>query len=203
MPLSRILCLAALLLTLCPAPASAETPTELAGITLGEPVGKAKGRIQAKKVRPVSDAPWMQRLPVGGDKFFSGGYVLVGTCAAPGTVARIKMRYRDGGLDFFRTISGEMLKRYGDPTQYKGDLEGRTMGNKWAFSDARLRPVSLILQRTEGEDPELGAGNTLKLTNWGLLEAERACWQERHGQPKAPAAAPAGKSAPDNGYLPR
>ena len=203
MPLSRILCLAALLLTLCPAPALAETPTELAGIALGEPLAKAKGRVQAKKARPVSDAPWMQRIPVGGDKFFAGGYVLVGTCAAPGTVARIKMRYRDGGLDFFRTLSGEMLKRYGDPTQYKGDLEGRTMGNKWAFSDARLRPVSLILQRTEGEDPELGAGNTLKLTNWGLLEAERACWQERHGPAKAPAAAPAGKSAPDNGYLPR
>ena len=203
MPTPRILCLAALLLTLCAAPALAETPTELAGIGLGEPVAKAKGRIHTQKARPVAGSPWVRKMPVSGDMFFSGGYVLVGTCAAPGTVARIKMRYRDDGLDFFRTVSGEMLKHYGDPTQYKGDIEGRTMGNKWGFSDSRLRPVSLILQRTEGEDPELGAGTTLKLTNWGLLEAERACWQERHGTPKAPAAAPAGKAAPDHGYLPR
>ena len=202
MPLPRILCLVALFLALCAGTALAQTPAELAGIALGEPVAKAKGRINTKKVRDVDGAPWVRRMPVAGDKFFSGGYVLVGTCFAPGTVTRIKMRYRDPGLDFFRTVSGEMLKHYGDPTQYKGDLEGRTMGNKWAFSDARLRPISLILQRTEGEDPELGAGNTLKLTNWGLLEAERACWQERHGAQKAPTTA-AGKAAPDNGYLPR
>jgi len=63
--------------------------------------------------------------------------------------------------------------------------------------------LSLILQRTEGQDPELGAGNTIKLTNWGLLEAERACWQERHaGTPRA-TPKKGGKPVQDNGYLPQ
>ena len=203
MSIARSVLLTALLLALTCSVGLAETPASLGGIALGEPVAKAKGRIKANKARDVDGAPWLRRLPATGDKFFSGGYVLVGTCAAPGAVARIKMRYRDPSLDFFRKISGEMLARYGDPTEYKGDFEGRTMGNKWAFSDARLKPVSLIVQRTEGEDPELGAGNTVKLTNWGMLEAERACWQERHGPAKAPAATPPGKAAPDHGYLPR
>jgi hypothetical protein len=204
MPRIRPVCLAFLLVLVCAAgPARAETPTSLAGIALGEPVGKAKARVDTRKVREVEGAPWIKRMAVSGDKFFSGGYALVGTCAAPGTVVRVKMRYREPGLDFFRKVSGEMLARYGDPTQYKGDLEGRVMGNKWSFSDARLRPVSLIVQHTEGEDPELGAGSTVKLTNWGLLEAERACWQQRHGAAQAPAPGPAGKSGPDNGYLPR
>jgi hypothetical protein len=182
--------------------ARAETPTSLAGIALGEPAAKAKARVDVRKPRDVSDAPWVKRLPVSGDKFFDGGYVLVGTCAAPGAVVRIKMRYRNGDMDFFRKLSGEMLTLYGDPTQYKGDLEGRVMGNKWSFSDSRLRPVSLILQHAEGEDPELGPGSTVKLTNWGLLEAERACWQQRHGSGKG-AADRAGKAGPDHGYLPR
>ena len=203
MTTARILLLATLFLLLSAAVAPAETPTSLGGVTLGEPVAKAKGRIKTNRAKDVKGSPWVRRLPVAGDKFFSGGYVLVGTCAAPGTVARIKMRYRDDSLDYFRKISGEMLARYGDPTEYKGDFEGRTMGNKWAFSDASLKPVSLIVQRTEGEDPELGEGSTVKLTNWGMLEAERACWQERHGAPKAPGATPPGKSAPDHGYLPR
>lgn len=203
MTTARVLLLATLLLLLSAAAASAETPTSLGGVTLGEPVAKAKGRVKIHKAQTVAGSPWVRRMPVAGDKFYSGGYVLVGTCAAPGVVTRVKMRYRDDSMEFFRKVSGEMLSRYGDPTEYKGDLEGRTMGNKWGFSDARLKPISLIVQRTEGEDPELGEGTTAKLTNWGLLEAERACWQDRHGAAKPSATEPPAKAAPDNGYLPR
>ena len=53
-------------------------------------------------------APWLRRLPVTGDKYFTGGYVLVGTCAAPGRVVRIKLRYRDTSVDFFRKLAGDM-----------------------------------------------------------------------------------------------
>lgn len=184
---------------------AADAPKDLAGIALGEEASRAKGRIQSKAPRPVDGAPYLRRLGVAPDKYFSGGYVLVGTCVAPGRVIRIKMRYRDNSLDFFRKISGEMLSRYGDPAEYKGEIDGRIMGNKWSFSDPWLRPVSLMLQRTEGEDPETGVGNTVKLTNWGLLEAERACWQERHGVQDSRTAArdKPGKAGRDNGYLPR
>jgi len=153
------------------------------------------------KQRSVDGAPWVKRVPVKRDKYFSGGYVLVGTCAAPGRVVRIKLRYVNPDVDYFRTLAGDLLKLYGDPTEYKGDFDGRTMGNKWAFTDGETRPVSLILQRTEAEDPEIGTGNTIKLTNWGLLEADRTGWQERH----APAAAKvaAKKAGKDNGALPR
>ncbi|EHJ49147.1 hypothetical protein DFW101_3147 [Solidesulfovibrio carbinoliphilus subsp. oakridgensis] len=205
MPRSRVLAFLVLAL-LAAAPAWAESPSNLAGITLGDAAKAYKGRIRPAAT-PVDKAPWLRRQAVVPDKYFAGGYVLVGTCAAPGRVARIKVRYRDGSLDFFRKASGEMLSRYGDPTEYKGELDGRVMGNKWGFSDPWLRPVSLILQRVEGEDPETGAGNTVKLTNWGLIEAERICWEERHAPPaaKAPARETAKGAAPDqdNGYLPR
>ncbi|MHC1713883.1 MAG: hypothetical protein AB9872_17215 [Solidesulfovibrio sp.] len=192
-----------LLLTGSMAVSAAEAPTNLAGITLGEEAGQFKGRVQTTTARNVDNAPWLRRMAVVPDKFFSSGYVLVGSCAAPGRVARIKMHYRDDSLEFYRKINGEMLSRYGDPAEYKGEIDGRIMGNKWAFSDSRLRPISLIVQRLEGEDPETGGGNTVKLTNWGLLEAERACWQERHGA-KPPKNAPKpGKPGQDNGYLPR
>lgn len=192
----------ALLLFFQAAPALAgQAPTILAGIALGEPAAHSKGRIRTKTARTLDGAPWLKRMKITPDKYFSSGYVLVGTCAAPGRVARIKARYRDDSLPFFRNVSGAMLTRYGEPAEYKGGVDGRMMGNKWSFSDPWLRPISLILQRVDGSDPETGAGNTIKLSNWGLLEAEEACWRERHGHsaPKA-VTEPAKK---DHGYLPR
>jgi len=195
----RLLVLAVLLLLSLCTVAQAESPSNLAGISLGDAATQYKSRIRLNKARPIDNAPWVRRLPIVPDKFFAAGYVLVGTCAAPGRVLRIKVRYYDDSFDFYRKVSGEMLSHYGDPAEYKGEIDGRVMGNKWAFSDPWTRPVSLILQRTEGEDPELGAGNTLKLTNWGMLESERACWQERHSNAKTPAQ----KGGKDDGYLPR
>ncbi len=191
----------ALLLAAASAQAQGQVPSNLAGIGLGDTADQHKARLTLSKARPLGDAPWLRRIPVRADAHFASGYVLVGACAAPGRVARIKMRYRDGSLDFFRKISGEMLSRYGDPTEYKGELDGRVMGNKWGFSDPWLRPVSLILQRVEGEDPETGPGNTVKLTNWALLEAERTCWQERHAPAKGKT--PPAKAGQDSDYLPR
>lgn len=202
MPRLRILVLTALLLVAAALPALAETPSNLAGITLGDAAGSYKGRLTLSRERPVKDAPWLRRIPLRPDKYFVSGYVLVGTCAAPGRVARIKVRYRDDSLDFYRRVSGELLSLYGDPTDYRGGIDGRVMGNKWGFTDPWTRPVSLILQRVEGEDPETDPGNTLKLTNWSLLEAERACWQERHGT-AATAKKEKGKTGPDHGYIPR
>lgn len=203
-PLLRLLlllCLTVPAVLAAPAARAADAPLTLSGITLGDEAARHKDRLRLGKERAVDGAPWIKRIAVKKDKYFSGGYVLVGTCAAPGRVVRVKLRYLNPGLDYYRTLAGDLLKLYGDPAEYKGDFDGRTMGNKWAFTDGETRPVSLILQRTEAEDPEIGTGNTIKLTNWGLLEAERTCWQERH----APAKAKAPVKAPgkDNGALPR
>ncbi|EFL49995.1 conserved hypothetical protein [Solidesulfovibrio fructosivorans JJ]] len=195
----RAFVLFALLLLAAPTAVRAEAPSNLAGVTLGDTAKSYRGRLTIARERPVKNAPWVRRIPLRPDKYFASGYVLVGTCAAPGRVARIKARYRDGNLDFFRRISGDLLARYGDPTEYKGELDGRIMGNKWGFTDPWTRPVSLIVQHVEGEDPETGAGNTIKLTNWGLLEAERACWQERHPAPTRKKKA----TGKDHGYIPR
>lgn len=203
-PLLRLLllcCLTAPLTLSGPVARAADAPLTLSGITLGDAASRHRNRLRMHKTRTVDGAPWVKRIAVKKDKFFSGGYVLVGTCAAPGRVVRIKLRYRNPGLDYFRTLAGDLLRLYGDPAEYKGDFDGRTMGNKWSFTDGETRPVSLILQRTEATDPEIGTGNIIKLTNWGLLEAERTCWQERHAPAKAktPARAP----GQDNGALPR
>lgn len=203
LPIRRVLGLVLLALFTATTAWTAETPSNLAGIELGGVAAHMKRRIRTNKPRAVDGAPWLVRLPVAPDAFFSGGYVLVGKCAAPGRVIRIKMHYRNGSMEFFRKISGEMLARYGDPTEYKGGIDGRSMGNKWSFNDPWARPLSLILQRTEGEDPETGTGNTIKFTNWGMLEAERACWQERHPKPGSPAGSGSQNRTNDAGYLPR
>lgn len=192
-PMSRhflILTLVVGLLGVTTLAGAGDIPKSLNDIELGGVVAKMKKQVKLRRPKPMKGAPWLYRLSIVPNAVYSGGYVLIGTCAAPGRVLRIKLYYRDGTLEGFRKISGELLKQYGDPTEYKGEFDGHTMGNKWSFTDANTKPISLILQRTESEDPEVGYGNTIKLTNWGMLEAERACWQERSGTHAATHACP-------------
>ena len=76
------------LLLLAATSAHAQAPSTLAGVTLGDAASQYKGRLVLSKAATVGDAPWLRRIPVRADAHFDKGYVLVGTCAAPGRGAR-------------------------------------------------------------------------------------------------------------------
>ncbi|QLA16033.1 hypothetical protein [Desulfolutivibrio sulfoxidireducens] len=195
-----LLVLALVLLTSASALAQAPPPASLGGIDLGADVARFGRYLSPGKGRPAEDAPYLTRRNIKPSGAFRGGYVLAGTCFSPGRVARIKLKYADEGQDFFRRLSGALMDRYGLPTEYKGDLEGQVLGNKWTFTNDRGESVSLIVQHSDADGLDHDQGNIIKLTNWGLVDAERSCFESRH--PKAtPPPSPAPASL--DGYLPR
>jgi hypothetical protein len=196
-----VLFLVALLtLTAASAPAQAPPPGSLGGIDLGGDAARFGRYLHPGKARPMEDAPSLARRDIKAAGAFRGGYVVTGTCASPGRVVRIKLKYADDTEEFFRRLSGALMDRYGLPAEYKGDLEGRTLGNKWSFTNDRGESVSLIVQHADTEGLDQDKGNVIKLTNWGLVEAERSCYDFKHPKSAAP---PAPAPANLDGLLPR
>jgi hypothetical protein len=195
--------LAALLLTICPEGpclAQPQAPNHLAGIELGANVANFRELLNIKTSHKIKETPWLSRVDFKPTAYFRGGYVVFGECSSPGRIVRLKLKYQDEGMDFFRKVIMNLLDRYGNPAEYKGDLEGQVMGNKWSFTNAEGDSISLIIQRYMGEDLDMTRGNIVKLTDWTLMDAERSCYEFKHGV-KAPPPTP---KAPDfEGFLPK
>lgn len=197
---SALLALAVFALAASCAVAQTPPPESLAGIDLGGDSARFGRYLHPGKAKAVEDTPSLARRDIKASGAFRGGYVLVGACASLGRVVRIKLKYADDTEEFFRRLSGALMDRYGLPVEYKGDLEGRVLGNKWSFVNAAGESISLIVQHSAIEGLDHDKGNVIKLTNWGLVEAERSCFEYRH--PKA-ATPPAPAPASLDGLLPR
>jgi len=164
-------------------------PDSLSGLVLGSAVKDNGDRLEPDGRKPLEDEPWLERIRVKPDEFFGGGYVMAGSCAAKGRILRIKLKYRDETLDFFRKLIGTLLNRYGNPAEYKGDLGGEVMGNKWSFTNKNGESISLIVQRAQNGDPDITQGTVIKLANQTLMEAERSCYGFKHPEKNQEAAA--------------
>jgi len=201
--LAALTALAALSFAVCrPVPSLAQpaAPNHLAGIELGANVSNFRDLLEIKTSHKIKETPWLSRVDFKPDEYFRGGYVVFGECSSPGRIVRLKLKYRNDDMDFFRKVIMNLLDRYGNPAEYKGDLEGQVMGNKWSFTNAEGDSISLIIQRYMGDDLDMTRGNVIKLTDWTLMDAERSCYEFRHGE-KTPAPAP---EAPDfEGFLPK
>jgi len=200
MHLVRFLALAVGVFAGATALAQSPAPTSLGGIDLGGDAARFGRYLHQGRAKPMEDAPSLSRRNIKASGAFRGGYLLAGTCAFPGRVARIKLKYADDGEEFFRRLSGALMDRYGLPAEYKGDLEGRVLGNKWSFTNAQGESISLIVQHSDTEGLDHDKGNVIKLTNWALVEAERRCYEARHPQTSPP---PAPAPASLDGLLPR
>jgi len=200
MHLVRFLALAVCVFAGATALAQSPAPTSLGGIDLGGDAARFGRYLHPGRPKTVEDAPSLSRRNIKPAGAFRGGYLLTGNCAAPGRVVRIKLKYADDTEDFFRRLSGALMDRYGLPAEYKGDLEGRVLGNKWSFTNALGQSISLIVQHSDAEGLDNDKGNVIKLTNWALVETERACHAARHPV-AAPPPAPAPASLDD--LLPR
>lgn len=185
MPRSAVLALCLVALSYLPALAQSP-PAEIGGFVLGDDAATHRDRLSPRGPRSVPGAPYVKRLNIKPGGGFQSGYVIVGDCAAKGRIARIKLRYADASLEAFQKLAGAFLARFGDPAEYKGDLKGRVMGNKWSFTNERGESISLALTHGDVEDAGADKGNVVKLTNWGFMETELGCLAARPGKGGAP-----------------
>jgi len=145
--------------------AAYNTPTEIGGFKLGEFI---------TDYPQVEYSEYLKEVVVNDWHGFRKGIISYGTCAYPGRIVKIRMKYQNSSKNFYDELLKKYKSKYGKPTEWKGDAFGVLYIWKWRFVDKDNRRVNLILQHNLQNDNE-NVGNMVKISFPELMEEERFC----------------------------
>jgi hypothetical protein len=154
-----------------------ETPLSVGGFTLGRPIETVAERVIMETALPVRYMENLHEVEIRPAEGFKSGLIAFGTCRQPASIVRIKLKYEDGGLEFFEELLGRFKKNYGEPSEYMGDPFRVFISWKWSFKDSGGNRVSLTLQHNNQDEDEK-MGNAVKLTLHNQLEDDARCFKE-------------------------
>jgi hypothetical protein len=177
---------------LLPAFCFAEIPYEIAGFKLGAPLEEFQDRCNLGSSMPLRYTKYIEELETRYIPGFKNGLLWVGKCVSNGRIVRIRMKYADSSKKFYNELLKRCKKRFGKPTEWRGDPFHIVISWKWSFVDDRNNRISMILEHNLRNEEET-SGNTIKLTMWNLIGEERDCATEK----MAAQPAPKKKSAPE------
>ena len=157
----------------------AEAPSHVAGFQLGTDISNYKDRVDMTTALPIRYAESITEVEIKKTDLLSSGLIAYGTCAAPGTVVRIKLKYADSGRDFYDKLLAHFDKKFGKPDEWRGDPFHIVVAWKWSFVDKAKNRISLILQHNK-QDTDEKIGNSIKLTMTDAVDRERQCYDKSH-----------------------
>ena len=144
-----------------------EAPSEVGGFKLGDDISEYLD----------FDANYLKEVVVNDWHGFRKGIIYYGTCAYPGQIVRIRMKYEDSSKTFYYELLKRFKQKYGKPNEWKGDAFGVLYVWKWQFFNSDNERVTLILQHNLQNHSET-IGNQVKLSYSERLEEERLCFIE-------------------------
>lgn len=149
--------------------AAQEVPHEIGGFILGSNVTDYPDIEYSNFLKEVVIYNWH-----GFDK----GIISYGICEFPGEIVKIKLKYNDSSKKFFKTLLKKYKKKFGEPTEWKGDSFGILHIWKWKFTDKNNNKVHLILQHNTRNANE-NIGNMVKLYYPERIELEQLCFTKK------------------------
>jgi hypothetical protein len=178
--MKRILFLAAgaaLLWTasICPA---ADAPRQVAVFKLNTDIADIKDYVIMETALPTRYMENIEEVEIRPIEGIKTGLIAYATCAAPGRVARIKLKYDDSSKDFFDKLLAKIKEKYGEPDEYRGDPFHILISWKWSFVDKDGNRISMTLQHN-ALDTEEKLGNAIKLTMTNLIEEDQRCYADK------------------------
>lgn len=177
--------------------AAQSPPREIAGYRLGTTITSYGDRIAPEGSFAVRLRPYLREAAVSVPEGFASGYVVYGTCEAPGTIVRIKVKYEDDRRAFFDRLLEALKKRYGTPSQYVGDPFQAYVAWKWTFDVSQTEKITMIVSHYDGDDEEHTQGNALKLSLTSQILQESRCYETQRRGEQAEDRKEKPKGAPD------
>lgn len=146
-----------------------EIPHEVGGFVLGSNVTDYPDIEYSNFLKEVVIYDWY-----GFDK----GIISYGICDSPGEIVKIKLKYANSSKKYFKLLLKKYKKKFGKPTEWKGDSFGILHIWKWKFIDKNKNKVHLILQHNT-KNPNENMGNMVKLYYPDNIAREHACFYEQ------------------------
>jgi len=168
----------AMLLLSAPGMTWAEAPHQVGGFALGENIEMYKDRVIMDTALPVRYSENMEEVEIKFTQGFKSGLITYGTCAKPGQILKIKLKYADSSKEFHQNLLKRFKKQFGEPDEYRGDPFGIVKAWKWSFVDKQDQRISLNLQYN-AKDAEEKKGNAVKITNTTLVEEDMLCYKRK------------------------
>jgi hypothetical protein len=145
---------------------SIDVPHEIAGIRLGTSVDDYPNIEYSNYLKEVVVTDWHG---------FRKGIISYGICHTPGNIIKMRMKYENSTKRFFNTLMKRYKKKFGTPSEWKGDSFGIKHIWKWKFKDNEGNIVNLILQHNLQDNNDT-IGNVIKLSYPEMVEQERLCF---------------------------
>jgi len=186
----------AALLCLAGMAGAADGPRQVAGFVLGDDIAAYKDTADLMSALPIRYAEYLREVIIKDVPGVKTGQIYYGVCQNPGKILRIRLKYADSSKKFFEELLERTQKRFGKPTEWRGDPFGVVIAWKWSMKIKDGRQVSMILQHNSLDDEE-AKGNTIKLALTEEMQQERACYLKSHpGSPENPEAGDSGADTP-------
>ena len=156
----------------------AQAPHQVGGFVLGKHISEYKEFLKMDSMMPMRNRTFIHEVEVAELEGHKSGLIWVGNCADPGRIVRIKLKYIDSSRKFYNELLKRYKKRFGEPSEWRGDPFHIVIAWKWSFVDANNKTISLILQHNT-KDEEEKIGNSVKLTIWDLINEEQRCAEQK------------------------
>jgi hypothetical protein len=156
----------------------AEAPHQVGPFALNKDIAEYQDYVIMETALPIRHMENIEEVETKPIEGFKSGIIAYGTCTAPGHIVRIKLKYIDSSKKFYEELLKRIKKRFGEPSEYRGDPFHILVGWKWSFVDKDNNKISLTIQHNT-LDQEEKKGNSIKLTMTNLIERDRLCYKEK------------------------
>jgi hypothetical protein len=160
-----------------------EAPHRVSVFVLNRDIADFKDYVVMETALPIRYMENIEEVEIKPIKGLKTGYIAYATCAAPGHIVRIKLKYQDSSKNFFKNLFKQIEKKYREPNEYRGDPFQVLIAWKWSFIDKEGNRISLNLQHNI-QDPGQKMGNAIKLTMWNLIEEDQQCYRLKADDPR-------------------
>ena len=155
-----------------------DVPSQVAVFKLNSNIGDLKDYVIMETALPIRYMENIEEVEIKPIEGIKSGLIAYATCAAPGHIVRIKLKYKDASKKFYESLLKQIKKKFGDPNEYRGDPFHILIGWKWSFVNKDGSLISMTLQHNS-LDTEEKMGNAIKLTMTSLIEEDRRCYKTK------------------------
>jgi hypothetical protein len=153
-----------------------DVPHQVAVFKLNSNIADVKDYVIMETALPIRYMENIEEVEIKPIEGFKSGLIAYATCAAPGHVVRIKLKYKDSSKKFYENLLKRIKDKYGEPHEYRGDPFHILISWKWSFVNKGGQRISMTLQHNS-MDTEEKMGNAIKLTMTSLVEEDQRCYK--------------------------